>query len=75
MFKPPYDLRDKKSLVKLLKRRDLAGEGGVFLDDVHESLRNSERIVKTLTDDKRIIQVSASFASSQSNRGTFLIFP
>ena len=59
MFKAPFKLRDKKSLLKLLKRRDLNGEGGVFLDDVNESLPKAEKIVQSLTGDGKIIQVSS----------------
>ena len=57
MFKAPFKLRDKKSLLKLLKRRDLNGEGGVFFDDVNESLPKAEKIVQSLTGDGKIIQV------------------
>ena len=38
IYKPPFKLRDKKSLLRLLKRKDLDGEGGVYYDDVYESL-------------------------------------
>merc|ERR1719495_1895775 len=57
MFKAPFKLRDKKSLLKLLKRRDLNGEGGVFFDDVNESLPKAEKIVQSLTGDGKIIQI------------------
>merc|ERR1712183_679324 len=57
MFKAPFKLRDKKSLLKLLKRRDLNGEGGVFYDDVNESLPKAEKIVQSLTGDGKIIQI------------------
>jgi len=57
MYKPPYELRDKKTLLKLLKRKDLNGEGGVFYDDIHESLPRCEKIVKNLTADGKIIQI------------------
>ncbi len=43
-FRPPYKLRDKKGLIKLLKRRDLNGEGGVMYDDIIESLGESQEI-------------------------------
>jgi len=57
MFKAPFELRDKKSLIKLLKRRDLNGEGGVYYDDINESLARAEKIVQTLTGDGKIIQI------------------
>jgi len=46
MFKPPYKIRDKKGLVKLLKQTDLKGLGGILLDDVQESLPNHEKVLK-----------------------------
>merc|ERR1712106_838479 len=57
LFKAPFELRDKKSLLKLLKRRDLNGEGAVYMDDIMESLARAEKIVQTLTGDGKIIQI------------------
>jgi len=57
MFRAPFKLRDKKSLLKMLKRRDLNGEGGVYFDDVNESLPKAEKIVQNLTSDGKIIQI------------------
>ena len=56
-YKPPYKLRDKKTLMKMLKRKDLNGEGGVYLDDVSESLPRAEKILQNLTADAKIIQI------------------
>jgi len=57
MFRAPFKLRDKKSLMKLLKRKDLNGEGGVYYDDVNESLAKCEKIVQNLTTDGKLIQI------------------
>ena len=57
MYKAPFKLRDKKMLLKMLKRKDLNGEGGVYYDDVNESLAKAEKIVKNLTEDRKIIQI------------------
>ena len=57
MFRAPFKLRDKKTLMKMLKRKDLNGEGGVYYDDVNESLAKCEKIVQTLTTDGKIIQI------------------
>ena len=35
-------------LIKLLKQRDLNGEGGVFRDDINESLAKGDKIVQNL---------------------------
>lgn len=46
MFKPPYKLKDRKALLKLLKQQDLKGLGGIMLDDIQESLPNCEKALK-----------------------------
>ena len=43
-----FKLRDKKSLIKLLKQHDLKGLGGIFLEDIQESLPHSEKILKVI---------------------------
>jgi len=57
MFKPPFELRNKKSLLNLLKRRDLNGEGGVFRDDICESLAKADKIIQNLVFDSKIIEI------------------
>jgi transcription initiation factor TFIIE subunit beta len=46
MFKPPYRIRDRKGLLKLLRQTDLKGFGGILLDDIQESLPNHEKVLK-----------------------------
>lgn len=46
VFKALYKLKDRKSLLKLLKQQDLKGLGGILLDDVQESLPHCERALK-----------------------------
>ncbi|XP_041986002.1 transcription initiation factor IIE subunit beta [Aricia agestis] len=48
IFKPVYKIKDKKSLLRLLKQHDLKGLGGIFLEDVQESLPHCERALKHL---------------------------
>ncbi|KAF0287864.1 General transcription factor IIE subunit 2 [Amphibalanus amphitrite] len=50
-FKPPYDLRDRKTMLKLLRKHDLKGYGGLLLEDVQESLPNCDRIMKQIAND------------------------
>jgi len=57
MFKPPFELRNRKSLINLLKRRDLNGEGGVYRDDVNESLAKAEKIIQNLIFDGKILEI------------------
>lgn len=46
LFKALYKLKDRKSLLKLLKQQDLKGLGGILLEDVQESLPHCERALK-----------------------------
>lgn len=50
IYKPTYPLKDRKSLLRLLDRHDQKGLGGIFLEDVQESLPNADRIIKNLGD-------------------------
>lgn len=45
-FKSTFNLRDRKSLLRLLDKYDQRGLGGILLDDIQESLPNSERAIK-----------------------------
>ncbi|VVC90968.1 transcription initiation factor IIE subunit beta [Leptidea sinapis] len=51
IFKPVYKIKDKKSLLRLLKQQDLKGLGGIFLEDVQESLPHCERALKHLANE------------------------
>lgn len=50
IYKPTYPLKDRKSLLRLLDRHDQKGQGGIFLEDIQESLPNADRIIKNLGD-------------------------
>jgi transcription initiation factor TFIIE subunit beta len=54
-FKPPLKCRDKKSLLRLLKQHDIKGLGGIFRDDVIESVPHAERVLKAL--DSEIVTI------------------
>lgn len=45
-FKPKYNLKDKKALLRLLDKHDQLGLGGVLLDDVEEGLPNAAKAIK-----------------------------
>lgn len=49
IFKPPLPVRDRKSLLKLLRHHDMKGLGGVMLDDIQESVPHSEKVMKVNT--------------------------
>ncbi|KYN08615.1 PREDICTED: transcription initiation factor IIE subunit beta [Cyphomyrmex costatus] len=48
VFKPMYKIRDKKSLLRLLKQHDLKGLGGILLEDIQESLPHCDKHLKNL---------------------------
>lgn len=56
MFKPPYKVRDKKGMLRLLKQHDLKGLGGILLEDIQESLPNCEKILRILNNEIIYIQ-------------------
>lgn len=58
LFKSTYKLKDRKSLLKLLKQQDLKGLGGILLEDVQESLPHCEKALKILQNQNEIIFVS-----------------
>lgn len=47
-FKPKYNLKDKKALLRLLDKHDQLGLGGVLLEDVEEGLPNSAKAIKVI---------------------------
>ena len=49
-FKPKYQIRDRKELLKFLNKQDLRGEGGIMEADVVESLANAHKAMKHLGD-------------------------
>ncbi|CAG9813115.1 unnamed protein product [Phaedon cochleariae] len=58
VFKALYRLKDRKSLLKLLKQQDLKGLGGVLLDDVQESLPHCEKALRILQNQNEIIFIT-----------------
>lgn len=48
VFKPMYKIKDKKSLLRLLKQHDLKGLGGILLEDIQESLPHCDKHLKSL---------------------------
>ena len=49
-FKPKYNLKDKKALLRLLDQHDQGSLGGILLEDIEEGLPNSQKAVKALGD-------------------------
>ncbi|XP_068230946.1 transcription initiation factor IIE subunit beta [Palaemon carinicauda] len=51
IFKPALAVRDRKTMLKLLRHHDMKGFGGVLLDDIQESLPHCDKIMKQLEKD------------------------
>lgn len=50
LFKPPFSIKDRRGLLRLLDKHDQRGLGGILLDDITESLPNVEKALKLLGD-------------------------
>lgn len=50
-FKPKYNIRNKKALMRLLNSHDQRGLGGIMEDDIEESLPKAQKAFKTLEDE------------------------
>lgn len=50
IFKPTYNIKDRKSLIRLLDKHDQRGLGGILLEDVQESLSHADKIIKIIGD-------------------------
>ena len=55
LFKPPFDISTRKGLLRLLEKHDRQGKGGIFYEDLMESLPRGEKIVNILLDQDRVI--------------------
>jgi len=56
LYKPPYKVKDRKTMLRLLKQHDLKGLGGIMLDDIQESLPNCEKILRMLNNEIIYVQ-------------------
>ena len=46
IFKPPLNIKRGKDLIELLKKYQAEGKGGLYLEDVQESLPNADKIIE-----------------------------
>jgi len=58
LFKPPFEISSKKMLIRLLEKYDRQGLGGIFMEDLQESLPRCEKIINILLDQDRIIVIN-----------------
>ncbi|CAH8624568.1 unnamed protein product [Heterobilharzia americana] len=45
VFRPRYNIRTRKDLYQLFRRQELKGLGGIYLDDLTESIPDVEKIL------------------------------
>ena len=57
LFKPPFHIKTRKALLKLLKQYSIKGKGGILLDDLQESLPNCDKVIRQLEDKDEIWKV------------------
>lgn len=57
VFRPKYDIKDRKAFLNLLKKHDLHGMGGILREDVEESYgtTNTEKALKALGENVIIV--------------------
>jgi len=55
IFKPALPVRDRKSMLKLLRQHDMKALGGILLDDIQESLPHCDKVMKAI--DKEILRI------------------
>ncbi|KAF8568506.1 hypothetical protein P879_07095 [Paragonimus westermani] len=50
VFKPRYDIRTRQDLYQLLKRHELKGLGGIYMDDIAECIPDAEKVINGFGD-------------------------
>lgn len=46
IYAPPYKIKGKNSLLRLLKTHDQDGKGGILMSDVADSIPNADKTVE-----------------------------
>ncbi|OTF78024.1 transcription initiation factor IIE subunit beta-like protein [Euroglyphus maynei] len=57
-YKPVFNIRDRKSLIRLLEKYDSRGLGAIAYEDIKESLPNADRIIKFLAEKNQLIVIT-----------------
>ena len=58
IFKPPFKIKDRKGLIRLLDKHDREGNGAINIEDVQESLPNADKAIKLLTEKEDIVMIT-----------------
>lgn len=46
IYRPPFKITNRKSLLSLVKRHDLDGKGGILLSELAECIPNADKTVQ-----------------------------
>ncbi|XP_075566056.1 transcription initiation factor IIE subunit beta isoform X2 [Pelecanus crispus] len=65
-FKPKYNLKDKKALLRLLDKHDQRGLGGILLEDIEEGLPNAQKAIKGTRSSLLIALIRRKFFSTMT---------
>ncbi|XP_040411348.1 transcription initiation factor IIE subunit beta isoform X3 [Cygnus olor] len=65
-FKPKYNLKDKKALLRLLDKHDQRGLGGILLEDIEEGLPNAQKAIKGTRSSLLIAPIRRKFSSTMT---------
>ncbi|XP_055347220.1 transcription initiation factor IIE subunit beta-like [Paramacrobiotus metropolitanus] len=55
-YRPSFNIRDKKSFIQLLQRYSEDGMGGIYMDDIEESLANAKEVLEEVKDQIIVIK-------------------
>ncbi|KAM6206441.1 transcription initiation factor IIE subunit beta isoform 2-T2 [Sarcoramphus papa] len=71
-FKPKYNLKDKKALLRLLDKHDQRGLGGILLEDIEEGLPNAQKAIKGTRSSLLIALIRRKFSSTMTRAVSLL---
>ncbi|XP_063191258.1 transcription initiation factor IIE subunit beta isoform X2 [Chroicocephalus ridibundus] len=71
-FKPKYNLKDKKALLRLLDKHDQRGLGGILLEDIEEGLPNAQKAIKGTRSSLLIVLIRRKFFSTMTRAVSLL---
>lgn len=60
VFKPPYKIKGKNSLLQILKRHDLEGKAGILMSELSECIPNAEKAIKELGQQVTVINTNVN---------------
>ena len=79
-FKPNYNIKDRKALLRLLDKQDQQGLGGILLEDVEEALPRCEKALKVSSsptpvsrNGSRLLPQSVTIVDTWYTKNTYLV--